>query len=72
MKPTVRVQKLHKLNTLVIKQTGGRFFIAAPDSIVIDVPGLMMLLKFLVFCGYVDIKAFKGLVEEYDSVHSNT
>ena len=69
MKPVVRVQKLQKLNTLVIRQSGGRFFIAAPDSIVIDVPGLMMLLKFLLFNDYVDIRAFKGLIEEYDSAN---
>ena len=67
MKPKIRITRLPKLNTLVIKQTGGKLFIAAPDSIVIDVTGLSMLLKYLVFGGFISHKVLEGIVEEYHS-----
>lgn len=64
-KPIVRVTKLPNLNTLVIKQSEGRFFISAKDSIVIDVPGFSMLLKFLVFNGFISYRILEGILDEF-------
>lgn len=83
MQPRIKVTRLPKLNTLVIKQTGGKFFIAAPDSFIIDISGLAMLLKYLVLGGFVSHKVLEGIIEEYyayggdyenpkNSVHSNS
>ena len=63
--PRVRVTRLPKLNTLVIKQYGGRFFISAQDSIVIDISGLSMLLKFLVFGNFLSYRVLEGILDEY-------
>lgn len=63
--PRVRVTRLPKLNTLVIKQSGGKFFISAQDSIVIDIPGLVMLIKYLVFSGFISYRALEGILDEY-------
>ncbi len=64
--PTISITKIPFMNTLVIKQDGRPFFITSRNSIVIDVPGLMFLLKFLLFNGLISDKALKGLLEEYD------
>ena len=63
----IKVTKIPNLNTLVIKQEGGRYFLAAEDSIVIDVPGLSYLIKFLLFSGYLSPRTLEGILEEYHS-----
>lgn len=63
----IKVTKIPKLNTLVIQQEGGHYFISAQDSIVIDVPGLALLIKFLVFNGYLSDRVLSGILEEWNS-----
>jgi hypothetical protein len=60
----ITVQKLNKLNTLVIKQQEGRFFIATSDSIIISIPCYVDLLRFLVQNDYVSIKSLEGVIQD--------
>ena len=61
------------MNILVIKQTpGSQFFVSTKDSIVIDIFGLTALLKFLLFSGMVNVKALRGVIEEYDDYIRDT
>ena len=62
------VTRIPHLNIIVIKQLGKAFFISTKDSIVIDVIGLMFILKFLLFNGIISARAFRGLLEEYDDL----
>lgn len=64
---TLTVTKIPHLNTLVIKQKEGKFFISTRDSIVIDVPGLAFIIKFLVMNGMVSHKVLEGILDEYRS-----
>lgn len=71
MRPKLRVTRIPHMNTIVIKQTeGGRFFMTAKDSIVIDVPGLASLLKFLLFSNMISHRVLEGILEEYHSYGS--
>lgn len=64
----LKITKIPKMNILVIKQEGGKFFIATRDSIVIDIFGLSSLLKFMIFNGLISPKVLEGVLEEYNSV----
>jgi hypothetical protein len=61
----LNVTRIPYLNTLVIKQVGGRFFISTQDSIVIDVPGLSFLIKFLVMSDLLSYRVLEGILDEY-------
>ena len=62
----VTVTKIPLLNTLVIRQFGGQdFFISAKDSIVISIPALSFLLKFLLGSGVVSVKLLEGIIQEH-------
>jgi hypothetical protein len=64
----LRIAKITELNTLVIKQFEGHdFFIASKDHIVIPVPNLVFILKFLIENDYMSYKTLEGLLEEYHS-----
>ena len=53
----LKLTRLPLLNdTIVIRQEGGHYFIAAPDSIIIDRAGLIRLIKELIQVGYLDRK----------------
>ena len=41
----IKVSKLPHLNSVVIKQSGGHFFIAAPNSFIIDKPGFLEIVN---------------------------
>lgn len=57
------------MNTIVIKQSGDKkFFVATPDSIVIDIFGLSSILKFLLFSGMLSKRVLTGLIEEFDNL----
>lgn len=65
---TLVVSKIPNLNTVVIKQVGGRdFFIAAPNSIVIPIPSLAFIISFLIKNNYISHKVIEGILEEYHS-----
>lgn len=63
----LKVTRIPFLNTIVIKQTGGKFFVSTTDSIVIDIPGLAFILKFLVMNGIVSHRVLEGILDEYRS-----
>lgn len=51
---TVKLTKIPQLNSIVIKQEGGHFFISAPNSIIIDREGFLQLIKALVDIGFIE------------------
>jgi hypothetical protein len=61
------VQKIRNLNTLVIKQTEGRFFIATADSIIISVDSLANLLHFMVQNGLVNRKVLEVILQDTEN-----
>jgi hypothetical protein len=61
------VQKIRNLNTLVIKQTEGRFFIATADSIIISVDSLANLLHFMVQNGLVSRKVLEVILQDTEN-----
>lgn len=67
MPAKLKIFKIPWMNTIVIKQTEGRFFISTKDSIVIDIIGLSAILKFLLFTNMLSPKVLEGILEEYHS-----
>lgn len=64
--PRLSITRIPYLNTLVLRQVGDRkFFISAQDSIVIDIPGLAFIIKYLVINNIMSIKVLEGIIEEY-------
>lgn len=63
------VTKIPYLNTIVIKQTGKKFFVSTQDSVVIDVPGLSFILKFLVMNNILSYRVLEGILDEYRSAN---
>ena len=64
----LKVSRIPKLNTLVIRQDKERaFFIASPTSIVIGVNTLAFILKFLIDNEYISHEILEGVLEEYHS-----
>ena len=67
MTPKLKVFKIPNMNIIVIKQSGGNFFVSTKDSIVIDIFGLSSILKFLLFSKMMSPRVLEGLLEEYNS-----
>jgi hypothetical protein len=66
------VKYLKPLNTLVIKNEGGRgLFTSTNNSIIISIPSLATLLKFLIFNGFLSVKVIEGILEEYYTFKGN-
>jgi len=64
MRSILSVKKI--LNNLVLKQENGReYFISTPDSIIISIPKLATILKFLVINNFISIKVLEVVVDEY-------
>lgn len=64
--PSITVTNIPNLNTVVIKKRGGNFFISTRDSIVIDLAGLYMIIRFLVLQGIVSISALERIIDEFE------
>lgn len=62
MSLTVKLTKIPQLNSIVIKQEGGHFFISTPNSFIIDEKGLLDLLEALVNIGFISTEDLKELV----------
>lgn len=62
------VTKIPHMNTLVIKQTGRPFFVSSKDSIVIDVPGLAFIIKFLIVNDIISYRILEGILDEYRNI----
>lgn len=59
----LKLTRLPLLNdTIVIKQSGGHYFIAAPDSIIIDKAGLLRLIEELLRVGYITPAEWAGIL----------
>lgn len=66
MSNSLTINKLPKVNILVIKQSeGARFFITTKNSIVISVSTLAFILSFLIKNGYMSEKILEGILEEF-------
>ncbi len=64
-KSRITVMKLPNTSTLIIKQKGnGNLFLSSYNVIVIEIPALTFLIKFLVQNGYVSKKALEGILSE--------
>lgn len=50
----LKLTKIPQLNSIVIKQEGGHFFIATPNSFIIDKEGMYILISELVDRGFLD------------------
>lgn len=62
----LQITKLPNINTLVLKQTGGKeFFISTKDSIIISPGSLAFILKFMVLNDFLSPKVLEGVLEEY-------
>jgi hypothetical protein len=59
------ITRIPRINTIVIKQEGGKFFLASPNSIIIDIVGLSYILKFLVTNKIMSVKVLEAIVDEY-------
>lgn len=66
---TVQITKIPSLNSVVIRQKGGHFFIAAPDSIIIDKDGFLKLIEAL---GNIGFFSWQELEQIGDTVYENT
>jgi hypothetical protein len=59
------VTKLPVPNLLVIKQTDGNdFFLSGDNVLIISIPSLSFLLKFLVTHGFMSEKVLEGILAE--------
>lgn len=61
----LKLTKIPNLNTIVIKQSGGKFFLTSRDSIVISEEGLLELLKELAFNKMLNTQHF---IDELDFI----
>jgi hypothetical protein len=59
------ITRIPRFNTIVIKQEGGKLFLASKDSIIIDISGLAIILKFLVMNKIMSPKVLEGIIDEY-------
>lgn len=66
---TVQITKIPSLNSVVIKQKGGHFFIAAPDSLIIDKDGFLRLIEELGNVGFI---TWQELEQIGDNIYENT
>jgi len=66
MNKYVKVMKLENLNTLVIKDEGNKFFtVTAPNNLIISIPHLSYLLKYLLLTDVISPKLIEGVLGEY-------
>jgi hypothetical protein len=64
----IEITKLDVINTLIIKRSKGcRFFYSTNDSLMISIPSLASLLKFLVMNEFISHKVLEGILEEFYS-----
>ena len=70
MNPILKITKIPLFNSVVIRQEGGRFFISAPNSIVIGKENLLLLLEGLLRFEFIDRSDLKELLYETDDTTS--
>lgn len=61
----LKVTRLPGRNTLILRQVGGRgFFVSTDNVIVIEIPTLAFIIKFLVQNGFLSKKVLEGILSE--------
>lgn len=61
----IKLTRLPHLNdTIVIRQEGGRYFIAAENSIIIDKSGFLGLIEGLLGVGYIEPEDIAELIDK--------
>jgi hypothetical protein len=59
------IEKLEKVDVLVIRQKEGReFFISSPDGIIISIPSLFFVLRLLISQKFITKQALQELVND--------
>lgn len=64
--PHIKITNIPKLNTIVIRQYGMHFFIAARDSIVIDYTGMYNIISYLVNNSILDREIIRRIINGTD------
>jgi hypothetical protein len=65
--PLIKITKIPFLNIIVVKQSNGEFFVTTKNSLVIDVAGLSIILRFLVLNNMLDYNILERILDEYRS-----
>jgi hypothetical protein len=60
----IEILPIKNLNALVIRNKSGRFFLLSDDGIIISIPNLAALLKFVIKFGYMSPKVLEGILSE--------
>lgn len=60
----IKVTKLPHLNSVVLKQSGGHFFISAPNSFIIDKDGLLEMIAAMVRVNFISEEDLKEIICE--------
>jgi hypothetical protein len=68
----LKITRLPKTNTLIIKQEGGNdFFVGSRNCVVINIPSYIFILSFLVQNGLIDHQVLEGIMEDFHTGGSN-
>lgn len=68
----LKITRLPKTNTLIIKQEdGNNFFTGSRKCLVITVPSYIFILSFLVQNNLIDHQILEGILEDYHTGGSN-
>jgi hypothetical protein len=62
---SLKIIKIPYLDTIVLKQMGKGFFITTKNSIVIDIAGLSLIIRFLVMNNMIDCGILERIIDEY-------
>ncbi len=67
----LKLMQIPQLNSVVIKQEQGHFFIATPNSLIIDKAGFLKLVVELYRIGFLQTQDISKLVEELGEINAN-
>jgi hypothetical protein len=68
----LKITRLPKTNTLIIKQEDGNdFFVGSRNCLVINIPSYVFILNFLVKNEIIDHQVLEGIMEDYHTGGSN-
>lgn len=62
--PSVTITNIPNINTIVIKQRGSKFFVSTRDSVVIDLAGLSLIIRFLVINKILDRTILERILDD--------
>jgi len=61
----LKIIKIPNLNTIVLKQHGGKFFLTTRDSFIIDTAGFYLILEFLVKNNMLELEVLERIINEH-------